>query len=141
MRLVIPLTGTLFIAVNAHAEDKKDKPTIPAFPVYYAMVSHVLKHDEGCFDQLMASPQMENISEFWWGYISKECDGYLSNQIEKLVKQSDSTKSQSKRNEEIGHRVDGLKQQCAMSVIFDNWERINASIVRNPQQECVAKKK
>jgi hypothetical protein len=114
------------------AEDNKDIGT-PEFLVYYAAVSHVLKHDQGCFDELMSSEHINNIASFWWGYIMKECFSYMSGEFNII---SNTLKSQ----KDIKIESEKIRKQCAMAVIYDNWDRINFTIVKDPAKECIKKK-
>jgi hypothetical protein len=114
------------------AEDKSNIGT-PEFLVYYAAVSHILKHDQGCFDQLMSNEHINNISSFWWGYIMKECFSYMTGEFNII---SNTLKSQ----DDIKIEMDRVRRQCAMAVIFDNWDRINLTIVKDPTKECIKKK-
>ena len=128
------------IAQGAKADDNKGDKA-PLFLAYYGMVSHVLKHDQGCFNELMDNPQMENVSNFWWGYILKECDSNMANQIDRLARQSSNSPKTESSDSELRTRVENLREQCATSVIFDNWDRINMTIMANPVEECRGKKK
>ena len=101
---------------------------VPEFAVYYASVQEHLKHNEGCFEQLMDNSRVEQIVEFWWNYISKDCNDYFTKRIPVIAKGKDWYEQSRK-----------MKAGCFTAVIFDNWDRINASIVRNPTKECVPK--
>ena len=136
MRLTILLAVIFLIVATADADQKEDEPTIPAFALYYVMVSSTLKHDEGCFDQLLKNPQRTSIADFWWGYILKECDSYMSSRIERLAKSM-----HSKTDENLDKEVNEMKKQCAMAVILDNWDRINNTIVKDPTKDCISKEK
>lgn len=118
----------LSVASLCVAEDDSNNGT-PAFLVYYAAVSHVLKHDQGCFDQLMSSEHIDNISNFWWGYIMKECFSYMNSEFNII---SNTFKSR----DDIKIETDKVRRQCAMAVIYDNWDRINLTIVKDPIKEC-----
>jgi hypothetical protein len=128
--VIVLMLSLPFVCIAA---DNTSKDTFPVFPIYYASVSHVLKHDDGCFKQLISSDQMNNISEFWWGYIMRECFQYMKSQIDVFTNASNTQK-------DITDAMEKVKQQCAMAVIYDNWDRINLTIVKNPATECIKKK-
>jgi hypothetical protein len=120
-------------SLSASADQEPTPLKLPHFPYYYGVVSHVLKHDKGCYDQLMASEQRDDLSEFWWGYILRLCDPYVRPQMDFFVKRH-------LTKEKMDQEVRDLTKQCAMGIIFDNWDRINATIVEDTKA-CEAKRK
>ncbi len=134
------LVGALVAVANVQAaDDEGEGPTIPAFSLYYLMVSNGLKHGESCLDQLASNLKANIIIDFWWGYIRKDCDSYLFQNIDKLMERAQ-VAGVTGPSDKIKSEILELKTQCAMAVIFDNWERINGSIAKNPEKECVGKK-
>lgn len=118
------------IAAEQDQQPARDEKTfILPFAIYYAAVSHTVKHDAGCLDQLLASPQAENIAEFWWGYFLVKCNDYFVSHAPRIAKQ-----------EGYLEQSRNMQARCFRSAIYDNWERINATIVKNPQKECIEKK-
>src|ERR1700687_498334 len=65
----------------AEKKIRRTSPYSPSITLRCRMFSNTI---EGCFDKLMDSPQMNNIAEFWWGYILKECDNYVSRRMNEL---------------------------------------------------------
>ena len=116
---------------SAEANSKK---SIPRFLLEYAIVSHTLKHDRGCDMELLESSQMENISKYWWGAIAEKCNGSWKKLIKETGAMADLSTVESKKKWE--EDVERKTSVCAQTVILDNWDKINKTIVEDPQKQC-----
>jgi hypothetical protein len=131
------LTSVLFLIMTAVPVFAQDKPGIPPFVIYYSVVEHVLKHDQGCSQQLLDSSQRKNISDFWYGYAVIKCNDYFKEQAGRISKQY-TEKNGTLMKKQADDEMERIREQCITSVIFDNWERINSTIVKNPSTQCSA---
>ncbi len=62
----------------------------------------------------------------------KECFSYMNSEFNII---SNTFKSR----DDIKIETDKVRRQCAMAVIYDNWDRINLTIVKDPIKECIKK--
>ena len=115
--------------LNALEEDSSIPPN---FILYYGNVSHVVMHGEGCFDELLEHDKREQLVQFWWGYVLKECHDYISSSVEAVSKAGLSTSDSGQGKEYMQTIIEG----CGKSVIYDNWEEINKSITKDPKKTC-----
>jgi hypothetical protein len=131
--LLIPcLVGTA--AADQPREQQADsasKGRALVFTIHYAVVSNTLKFGDGCFDKLVDNVQ---VGDFWYKYAMNACSANTDRALDKELKSNPNPTQ--KETEEIANR---LVANCLKPFIFDNWDKINSTIAKNPAKDCVKK--
>lgn len=92
-------------------------------------------HGEGCHDQLMKlhEGRFDLLSSYWWDYSMSECKEDFKLNVERVAKQ---LAKKEITEEEADKMIGETQRNCVMRIIHDNWDKINKSIVKNPEKEC-----
>jgi hypothetical protein len=116
------------------SEKDRHGPDGSRFWLEYGIVETALMHDRGCGMELLKSPQRDYISNFWWNYIKDKCMQNWKDIVNEVYAGVDM--SDLKQKNAADKIAMDKSSQCAQSVIYNNWDRINKTIVNNPETDC-----
>ena len=124
----------LSLARMASADSEPDassKSRSLVFTLHYAVVSNKLKYGEGCFDKLIDNVW---VGDFWYRYAIRTCTADTEKALERELKVKNNPTQ--KEIEDLSNKLVG---DCLQPFIFDNWDKINLTITKNPSKDCVKK--